>query len=162
MRSFLATVLLCLFAAASHAELPLLAAVDEMHADAAKRVAAGRFEALVADADRYLQTEERFADGRWKLAILWWGIFHALEHGDLSQADWARAQAKVTAFAKRHPASPNAWLMVATVKDAHGWAARGNGCGCDLDRTENGAFKRYSMGAKALLAAHPAPDNPAW
>src|ERR1700761_3447635 len=83
MRRLFAAALLSVAATACQAELPLYEAVEDMHADAARRVAAGQFEGLVADADRYLKTEERFADGRWKLAILWWGIGHALEHGQL-------------------------------------------------------------------------------
>ena len=162
MRTLLVAALLSIAAMACRAELPLYVAVEDLHADAARRVAAGQFEGLVIDADRYLKTEERFADGRWKLAVLWWGISHALEHGDLSRAEWARDEAIATALAKKRPDSPNAWLMVATLQDARAWAARGNATASELDAAQEGGFEQHMQKARSLLAAHPAPANPAW
>ncbi len=162
MRTLLAAALLSIAAMTCHAGLPLYQAPEDMHADAARRVAAGQFEGLVADADRHLKTEERFTDGRWKLAVLRWGVGHALEHGNLSHAAWVRDEAAVTALANKRPDPPNGWLMVAALEDRRAWAARDNGYSSELDRMQEGRFDQYSAKASRLLMAHPAPGNPAW
>ena len=72
------------------------------------------------------------------------------------------AMLAIAAWAKRHPDSADAWLLVATLQDAHGWALRGNASAPELDARQEGGFETWLLKARALLAAHPAPANPAW
>jgi hypothetical protein len=110
MRPLLFAVLACLAAMPCRAELPVVVEINAMQADAKTRIAAGEFDGLLADADKYLKDKERLADGRWKLAIL----YGALNRGFTADAhmprDWAQFESALQALAENRPASANAWL----------------------------------------------------
>jgi hypothetical protein len=144
------------------AELPTLEAIDALHADATARIAAGRFDSLLAEADKYLKTQERFGDGRWKLAILLGGMRRGFAQVASSPADWQSTEAALRALAARHPESPNAWLFLAIQAHSHAWAQRGQGYADSVGNDADAAFRRDLGQARTLLDAHQAPANPAW
>jgi hypothetical protein len=162
MRKLIALVLLCLVATASWAELPLYVAVEAMHRDVADRAASDQLGSVLADADKYLKTQERFADGRWKLAILLGGLRRGFESRARTGDDWARHEAAIRTLAHDHPDSQNAWLMLAILHQGHAWAVRGAGFSNTVSRDRQRTFTKYLAAARQVLDAHPAPANPAW
>lgn len=162
MRTLLTAILIGLAATCCHAELPVFAAVDELHEQARARIANGQYEALLADADRFLASRERIPDGRWKLAMLLGGVRRGLKTEAHSAADWARFDTAFEALARKHPASPDGWLLVAVLEDSHAWALRGGGYADTVSDDGQEGFARHLAKARATLQAHPAPSNPAW
>lgn len=152
----------CFVASTCRAELPTIEAVDAMHADASARIATRRFDSLLADADKYLKTQERFADGRWKLAILLGGMRRGFAQDARSPADWQAHESALKMLAAGHPDSPNAWLFLAILAHSHAWAERGSGYADTVSDEGAAAFQRYLADARTLLDAHKAPLNPAW
>ena len=162
MRLLLILIASWFAATACHAELPTIEAIDALHADATARIAAGRFDSLLAEADKDLQSRARFADGRWKLAILLGGMRRGFAHNAASPADWNAWDASLRQLAARHPDSPNAWLFVAIAAHSHAWAERGSGFSDTVSDEGAAAFARNLGQARAVLDAHKAPANPAW
>ena len=162
MRRFLAALCLGLAAASSHAELPDFAAVDDLHEQARLSLARGRYEALLADVDKALASKARIPDGRWQLALLLGGVRRGLRAEAHSEADWARFDTALRALARKHPRSPNAWLLVAVMEDSHAWALRGGGYSDTVTDAGAAGFTRHLTKARELLEAHPMPSNPAW
>jgi len=149
-------------ATACHAELPTVEAIDALHADASARIAAHRFDSLLAEADQDLQTQARFGDGRWKLAILLGGLRRGFAHNAQSPAEWQAYETELETLAARHPGSPNAWLFVAILAHSHAWAERGQGYADTVSDDSAAAFEHHLNRARTLLDAHKAPANPAW
>ena len=162
MRVFLIAALAWLIATPCHADLPVYEAVEAMHKDVAQRVAAGQFDSLLADADRYLQTQARLPDGRWKLAILLGGLRRELRSGLDTPSQWDACEAALKALAQRHPASSNAWLFLAELEQAHAWAERGNGYADTVGDASHLSFRQHLARSRDWLEAHKAPANPAW
>ena len=162
MRHPLLACILALVAAASHAGNATQEAVERLHDDAAARIAAGRFDSLLADVDQALTSKERIADGRWKLALLIGGMRMGFERAATSPEDWTAFDKTLRAQATAHPDSPNAWLLVAVLADSHAWAVRGKGMADGITTMGFDAFRRYNEQARTVLEAHPMPGNPAW
>ncbi len=162
MRTVLAALALSVAAAASHAELPNFAAVDALHEQARAQIAKGQYEALLADIDQALASKARIPDGRWQLALLLGGVRRGLKAEARSEADWTRLDAALRTLARTHPASPNAWLLVAVMEDSHAWALRGGGYVDTVTDAGAAGFTRHLTKARTLLEAHPMPSNPAW
>lgn len=162
MRRLLILLAAWFTASACHAELPTIEAIDAMHADAGARIAAGRFDSLLAEADTDLQTQARLADGRWKLAILLGGMRRGFAQNAHSPADWQAHETALKSLAARHPDSPNAWLFLAILAHSHAWAERGQGYADTVSEDGVAAFQRYLTQARTLLDTHKVPANPAW
>lgn len=162
MRTLIVLVLLWFAAASCRAELPSYLAVEAMHDDAATRIAAGQFDGLLADADKYLASRERFADGRWKLAILLGGVRRGFSQNARSPQDWAQYETALKALAARHPASADAWLFLAVLEDSHAWAERGGGYSSTVSDAGASAFHRYLSQSRDWLDGHKMAANPAW
>src|SRR6516162_1559217 len=106
---------------ATRALLASLAAVaaSQAAADADTEMAAFRahvlaelrasdFRALDAEADAYRSSGARFADGRWKLSLLFATTGGALPQLIVDDARRGAVEAATAAYAKAHPASANA------------------------------------------------------
>ena len=162
MRLLFLALTLWLSTNACHAANATQEAEQGLHEEAAARIAAGQFERLLADADRYLATQERLPDGRWKLALLLGGMRRGFERAVHVPEDWARLDATLRALAAAHPDSQDAWLFVAVLVDSHAWATRGHGTAGDIKAMGFDAFRRYNEQGRALLDEHPVRTNPAW
>jgi hypothetical protein len=162
MRLVLPTLLLWLSMTACHAANATQEAERRLHEDAASRIASGRLESLLADADRYLKTQDRIPDGRWKLALLLGGMRRGFERAVHVPEDWTSFERQLRALAAAHPDSPNAWLFVAVLVDSHAWAARGHGTADAIKSMGFDAFRRYNEQGRAVLDEHPVRANPAW
>jgi hypothetical protein len=162
MRKLLATGLLCLASLNCHAELPVYVTLKGLYDGVPARVAAGQLEGILLEADKYEKRQERFADGRWKLSFLLAGLDNAFATNARTDTDWDRFETDIRALARKHPDSPDVWLLLAMLHESRGWAARGMGTADTV--TENGLrlFRTYLAASRATLEAHPLPTNPAW
>lgn len=155
-------LLFWLVALPSHAEIHLRVALEALHEDVARRIAAGQYESVLRDADRYLATKERLSDGRWKLAILYGGLDIGYKRAAHTPEEWERRAAELQALAKRHPHSANGWLMVAQLEASRGWAARGEGYASTARAEDLAVFEARIEKERQLLEDHPVPTNPEW
>lgn len=161
MRPLLAALALSLAAAASHAELPVIEDIANLHADVQATLASHQYDALLAQLDAALKSRERLADGRWKLNFLLGGVRRGLQ-GTATPDDWTRLEANFKAVATAHAASPNGWLLAALVPYWHGWAVRGNGMADSVSPAAMAAYRDAVKRSAAILDAHPSRANPAW
>ena len=162
MRALLIALLICLAAPPCRADLAVHDAVGALHKEAQDRIAAGEFDALLADADSDLQTQARLPDGRWKLAFLLGGMRRGFSAVADTPQQWDRYAIALKALAARHPASPNAWLFLAVLEDSHAWAERGNGYSDTVSDASKLTFKQHLALSRDWLDAHKVPANPAW
>jgi hypothetical protein len=122
------------------------------------------FRALDAEADAYRASGARFADGRWKLSLLFATTGGALPDLVLDDARRRALEASTAAYAKAHPASANAGLFRVQVLEAEAWAARGKGDRASVAPDGQRRFEATMIEARHLLdAGRAAMDtNPVW
>ena len=164
MRALVFLLALLFVSLTCRADLPPYAPVVEMHTDVSQRIKAGQLEGLLLDADRFQKSQERFPDGRWKLAVFYRGLRDGFSDHAIREADWTRYQLTLTALANRHPASSNGWLMLAALHDSHAWAVRGGGYSNTVSDDANARFAALLEQSREVLNKHKAAlsSNPQW
>ena len=164
MRAFVFLLSLMSVSLSCRADLPPYAPVVAMHSDVSERVREGQFEGLLLDADRFQKSQERFPDGRWKLAVLYRGLREGFSNNASQDSDWTLYQSKLVALANRYPKSSNAWLMLATLYDSHAWAVRGAGYANTVSDDSNARFHALLEQSREVLQRHKEAisGNPQW
>ena len=164
MPTILLLAMLWFSTASCGAELPPYPPVEAMHADVARRIAAGEFSGLLEDADRFQKSQERFGDGRWKLAVFYRCLREGFSDHASSESDWHRYQTALAALTTSHARSSNAWLMLAALHDSHAWAERGGGYADTVTEVGFDHFKALLEQSREILNKHKAAlsDNPQW
>ena len=164
MRALASILALMIVSLPCHADLPSYAPVVAMHADVSERVTEEQFDGLLQDADRFQRSQERFPDGRWKLAVFYRGLRDGFLKGGIQESDWTRYQSKLLALTNRYPKSSNAWLMLAAMYDGHAWAVRGGGYANTVSEEGNARFHALLEQSREVLERHKAvtSGNPQW
>jgi hypothetical protein len=122
------------------------------------------FRALDAEADAFRASGARFADGRWKLSLLFAATGSTLPSLVLDDGRRRALEAAAAAWAKAHPASANAALFRAQILEAEAWAARGRGERASVAPDGQRRFDSAMQEARRLLdeARGAAAANPVW
>jgi hypothetical protein len=164
MRALLSLLVFACVSLPCHAVTGTYEPVVSMHVDVARRVGAGQLDGLLQDADRLQDSQERFPDGRWKLPVFYRGLSNGFAEHASTESDWTRYQADVTALIARHPASSNAWLMLAVLHDSHAWAVRGGGYSNTVSAAAHARFRALLEQSREVLNRHKAAlsSNPHW
>jgi len=162
MRALASLIALLCLTLASRADARPYAPVDALHADVTRRIAAGQFEDLLQDTEQAQKSQQRLPDGRWRLAILYGGLRDGFRDAARGADDWDRFQAQLVTLTTHHPDSSNAWLMLASLHEAHAWGVRGTGYANSVNDANFARFHALLEQARTVLDKHHGllKDNP--
>jgi hypothetical protein len=134
---------------------------DRQQAEIAELVAAENYGAISRRATQALAGEARFADGMWRLSLLYANFFSAMESQISDDEGWNRAFILIRREAQ---ASPMAWLLYEQALSARAWSVRGSGYASEVSPDAMRAFRKYLLQGKGILDKHKGQlaINPAW
>jgi hypothetical protein len=126
-----------------------------------KLVASGNYAAISKRADYELAQKTRFADGRWRLSLLYAAYSAALDEQMRDAKGWDRALGRLEHLTKN---SPMAWLLYEQTLSARAWAIRGPGFAREVSPEAMSAFRNYLSRAREVLDEHKnqLSSNPSW
>jgi hypothetical protein len=113
-------------------------------------LAAQKFADLDCIANAARSGKARFADGRWKLNVLYWAL--AAPQGHATEEDWAAHLKKLQHWASARPRSITARLALANAYTDYAWDARGSDYAGTVTQSGWRLLGERTAKAKAILA----------
>jgi hypothetical protein len=138
--------------------------LQEFWGHVSDEVQARDFEALDREAEEYRTTGSRLSDGLWKLAVFHLAVADALTGIVGSPRRKQEFESELTAYAKAHPDSKTAPLLMTQTAEAIGFKARGGGYANTVTPQGWRGLATAMDGARAILEANRErlAANPEW
>ena len=119
----------------------------------------GDFQELEDLASEYQEDKSRTSDGRWKLALFYYGVGSPVSTGlpfsssKASQKEWDRFHDQIKSWNQAYPESTTAKLAQAEMYTWLAWKSRGHGYASELTEEQVEGFHRNMKNAENLLVS---------
>ena len=164
MKRWLFALVALLFACSSHAEIKSYEKRVAYSKTVHKRLAARDLQSLDNEAAAFQKSQDRTADGRWKLTLFFRSVSVVMAQLVQDDAKWPSFEKRLLAFAERETRSQHAWLIYAEALNAKAWHVRGRGFSGTTTAEGRAQYRQIMSQARDALDSHKPQlsPNPHW